>query len=118
MDTRALAPSPDYRCDLPPDVEICSCDEALALREQLARMHALLMRRAARAATVEAVPLFDRAFCPMCGVGVGFDDDGCCTTCGATVCALHHLVAHLAAEGLSVVGAELAASGAGDGAGI
>jgi hypothetical protein len=33
---RGLAPTPDYRSDLPADVDICSCDESLALRCELA----------------------------------------------------------------------------------
>jgi hypothetical protein len=44
-----LAPSPDYRSDLPAEVEICSCDESLALRRELAsaraRIAALERRR-------------------------------------------------------------------------
>jgi hypothetical protein len=103
----ALAPSPDYRCDLPPGVEICSCDEALALRVELGKAHARLATRDRRAAVIGAeVPLDYRAFCPLCGVGAGFDDEGCCTTCGATVCSMQHLVGHLAAARLRVVEAE------------
>lgn len=31
-------PSPEYASELPPAVEICSCDEALALRAEVARL--------------------------------------------------------------------------------
>lgn len=46
----------------------------------------------------------DRAFCPIDGVGVGFDEDGCCTSCGATVCSVTELLEHLARAGMRVVG--------------
>jgi hypothetical protein len=36
-----------------------------------------------------------KAFCPQCGVGVGFDDDGCCTSCGAMVCGMDDVEKHL-----------------------
>jgi hypothetical protein len=32
---RPLAPVPDYRSELPAEVEVCSCDEAVELRRQL-----------------------------------------------------------------------------------
>jgi hypothetical protein len=47
------APAPDYASGLPPDTEVCGCDESLALRAELARLQArvrrLLARRAAPA---------------------------------------------------------------------
>lgn len=85
------APTPDYRSDLPPEIEVCSCDEALALRRELAL---------ARAQARSPVELPDRGFCPQCGVGIGFDDEGCCTGCGSTVCSMRELAAHLARAGL------------------
>lgn len=45
-----------------------------------------------------------KAFCPQCGLGVGFDEDGCCTSCGATTCSGSDLRALLAEHGLSIVG--------------
>lgn len=44
-----------------------------------------------------------RALCPQCGMGVGFDEDGCCTGCGADVCAGDTLRAHLAAVGFTIL---------------
>jgi hypothetical protein len=38
----SLAPTPDYQGGLPPDVEPCSCDEALALRAEVARLNEAL----------------------------------------------------------------------------
>jgi hypothetical protein len=32
------APAPDYASGLPPDVEVCGCDEALALRAEVTRL--------------------------------------------------------------------------------
>lgn len=115
----ALAPSGDYRCDLPPEVEICSCDEALALRAELGKMHARLTRRERRPAPGLDAALARGAFCPLCGVGAGVDADGCCTTCGATVCAMAHLIAHLAGARLRVVSCDTPEpEGDGDGDGI
>lgn len=34
------APTPDYSSDLPPEVEACSCEEALALRAEVERLRA------------------------------------------------------------------------------
>jgi hypothetical protein len=34
------APTPDYSSDLPAEVEVCGCDEALALRAEVARLGA------------------------------------------------------------------------------
>jgi hypothetical protein len=90
-----LAPSP-------PGVEVCSCAEALALRAELARVMERLAERERLAADIVADP-GSRAFCPLCGVGVGFDEDGCCTSCGAAVCSLEHVVAHLGAAGLRLI---------------
>lgn len=30
----------------------------------------------------------DRAFCPQCGIGIAFDEDGLCVQCGALVCSV------------------------------
>jgi hypothetical protein len=46
--------------------------------------------------------LHSRAFCTQCGVGVGFDGDGCCTSCGDGTCSLSELAHHLARAGLRV----------------
>jgi len=39
----------------------------------------------------DEIPLEHRAFCVLCGVGVAFDEDGCCTGCGCTVCSVQEL---------------------------
>lgn len=43
------------------------------------------------------------AFCPQCGIGVPFDEDGCCGQCGATVCAMSDVRALLRERGLHIV---------------
>src|SRR5262245_29783021 len=99
-----LAPSP-------PGVDVCSCDEALALRRELAATRAKLAeaeRRPALAAGAAEPPLaaFDagdfRVFCPACGVGGRFDEDGCCAGCGASVCTVGDVEVHLARVGLLI----------------
>jgi hypothetical protein len=45
----------------------------------------------------------DRAFCVFCGVGVGFDEDGCCTQCGNAVRGVRELRALLASAGLTLI---------------
>lgn len=105
---RQAAPTPDYRSDLPRDplagVEICSCDEALALRRELARVNGEIAERDGRTG-VATGPDGGLAFCPQCGVGVGVDEHGCCSTCGADVCSMSQLAGHLGAVGLRVEGA-------------
>lgn len=44
-----------------------------------------------------------KAFCVQCGVGVGFDDDGCCTSCGCQVCGMDDVERHLNAAGYTLV---------------
>lgn len=48
-------------------------------------------------------------FCPVCGVfsgvGAAVDEDGCCSSCGATVCSLAQMRASLLGAGLLVVDA-------------
>jgi len=51
----------------------------------------------------EPIPFEQRAFCPQCGLGVGFDEDGCCTSCGATVCSGADLRSLLTASGWLLV---------------
>lgn len=97
----ALAPSPDYRIDLPPDVEICSCEESLALRRELAAACAELEQLGV------VQPLIGgdvdwRPFCAECGVGVAFDGDRCCVSCGGSVCTVHDVARHLVAAGLRI----------------
>lgn len=108
-DGRELAPTPDYRSDLPADVEICSCPEALALRatldaqsDRIDRARKILAegRRERPAGGARWQP-----FCPACGFVTAIDDDGTCAGCGADTCALEQLREHLAARGLCVVSA-------------
>jgi hypothetical protein len=47
--------------------------------------------------------LDDRALCVFCGVGVGFDEDGCCTQCGNAVSGVRELRALLARAGLTLI---------------
>ena len=54
-------------------------------------------------ALLAALPLMCRAFCLECGVGVGFDEDGCCTGCGNGVCSMGDLERLLKLAGLSLV---------------
>lgn len=61
---------------------------------------ARLAERERRALAVRELP--NRAFCTQCGVGVGFDADGCCTSCGDGTCSMSDLARHLAAVGLRV----------------
>lgn len=56
-----------------------------------------------RAARLAAVPLEHRAFCVYCGLGVGVDEDGCCTGCGNGVESLDTVRALLATQGLSII---------------
>lgn len=87
--------APDELAPSPPGVEVCSCDESLALRAELA---------AARAQLAGDRHMFaHRAFCPQCGAGIGFDEEGCCTSCGSTVCSMVDVASFLAAVGLRVV---------------
>lgn len=43
-DAHEPAPTPDYRSELPADVERCSCDEALALRAMIDDLTARIER--------------------------------------------------------------------------
>lgn len=43
-----LAPTPDYRSELPAEIEPCGCDESFALRAEVARLRAELARRDGR----------------------------------------------------------------------
>jgi hypothetical protein len=54
-------------------------------------------------AGVAAVPLEDRAVCVTCGVGVSFDEDGCCSHCGNEVARLGDFRALLERGGLGLV---------------
>ncbi len=96
----ALAPSPDYTIELPPDIEICSCDESFALRRELAAACEQLEQFGA--APVICGQIDWRAFCVHCGVGVAFDQDGCCASCGGDVCTMDDVDAHLGAVGLRI----------------
>lgn len=51
------APVPDYGGGLVAEVEICGCDESLALRAEVARLRARLRRLLARPAAERAAPL-------------------------------------------------------------
>jgi hypothetical protein len=59
-----------------------------------------------RSAKLADVPLEHRAFCVYCGLGVGFDEDACCSQCGNGVESLGKLRSLLATQGLSIVDAK------------
>lgn len=100
---RPLAPSPDYRIELPSEVEICSCEESVALRRELDELCGQLDRLSSGLGLAAVNADVDwRPFCVGCGIGVAFDGDGCCVTCGADVCTVHDVAAHLAAVGLRI----------------
>lgn len=59
-----------------------------------------------RSAKLADVPLEHRAFCVYCGLGVGFDEDACCSQCGNGVESLGKLRSLLATQGLTIVDAK------------
>lgn len=47
-------------------------------------------------------PLLRQWFCPQCGLGAGSDDEQCCTSCGAMLCAGDVLRELLAQSGYAI----------------